>query len=197
MPVCGSALGVRAGTRAEGWDCAELRGGGVQLPVAWYAFEVVGAAWFECEARPYDEVFDGLGDEYLVGRCVGCETPPISGSGLVDNFAVRAHRDRALGMGSGEEERQWRPANPHPSRAARSTPAASMTARTSSIRVSKSGACAMRSDIPVPRLSKCKTRKLRESRRMNRANRGCSQYTSKWEIQPWMTTKVTGPSPTS
>jgi hypothetical protein len=32
---------------------------------------------------------------------------------------------------------------------------------------------------------------------MKRAYLGCSQYTSKCEIDPWMTTNVIGPSPKS
>jgi hypothetical protein len=86
---------------------------------------------------------------------------------------------------------------PQPSSAARSTPAASITARTSSIRVSRSGGLANRSDIPVPRLSKTNTRIWRDSRFIKRAYLGCSQYTSKCEIQPWMTTSVIRPSPKS
>src|SRR4029077_877366 len=36
-----------------------------------------------------------------------------------------------------------------------------------------------------------------DNRFMKRAYLGCSQYTSKCEIQPWMTTNVIGPSPKS
>ena len=58
-----------------------------------------------------------------------------------------------------------------PSSAARPLPAASITARTSSIRVSRSGRCAgsTRSESPVPRLSKWISRAKPDSRRSSRA----------------------------
>lgn len=89
------------------------------------------------------------------------------------------------------------PPVPQPSSAARSTPAASITARTSSMRVSRSGAPMIRSDMPVPRLSNWSTRIPRDRRRMNCPNLGCSQYTSRCEIHPWITTNANDPSPTS
>src|SRR5437879_1127065 len=47
------------------------RGQRVEAPMAWDAFELVGAAVNEAQARTRGEILDGLGDEHLagVGEC--------------------------------------------------------------------------------------------------------------------------------
>ena len=84
-----------------------------------------------------------------------------------------------------------------PKSAARSDPAASITARTSSMRCSSVArlASGTRSDIPVPRLSK-RIRRLKDaSRRRNPARSGSSQPDSRCETQPLTKTRSLGPSP--
>ena len=72
----------------------------------------------------------------------------------------------------------------HPSIAARSDPAASITARTSSMRVSSVGDLLTRSDRPVPRLSK-RIRRENEAIPSRRwAKSGCSHRSSTFEIAP-------------
>ena len=65
-----------------------------------------------------------------------------------------------------------------PIKAALSEPAASITARTSSIRVSRLGTPLTRSDIPVPRLSKRISRQNEEMRRKYAAMTGTVQASS-------------------
>ena len=73
-----------------------------------------------------------------------------------------------------------------PSSAARSDPAASITARTSSIRSSSVGrrSSGTGSERPVPRLSKTIRRANDASRRRNRAYEGSSHITSTFETHP-------------
>ena len=86
-----------------------------------------------------------------------------------------------------------------PKRAARSDPAASHTAWTSSIRVSSVGRAdsGTRSESPVPRLSNRISREKLASRSKKRAIVGSSQAASTWETQPGTQTRSRGPSPTT
>ena len=87
------------------------------------------------------------------------------------------------------------PPSETPIKAARSEPAASMTARTSSMRVSNVGMPLTRSDMPVPRLSKRMSRQNDESRRLKAAIPGTSQASSTCETKPGTCTTSNGPSP--
>ena len=83
-----------------------------------------------------------------------------------------------------------------PISAARSEPAASITARTSSMRCSSVGASATGSDSPEPRRSKLITRAndasaLEEAR----ATGSCSQTSSTWVMNPGTRTRSRSPSP--
>ncbi len=78
---------------------------------------------------------------------------------------------------------------------ARSTPAASITARTSSMRCSSGGASATGSDIPVPRRSKSTTRPIEAMRLNALAHASLSQNSSKWLTKPGTTTRSRSPSP--
>jgi hypothetical protein len=89
------------------------------------------------------------------------------------------------------------PPSEYPNSAARSLPAASITACTSSIRVSRSGRPAGRSDNPVPRLSKRISRENDASRFRKWAERGSSQSSSRCETKPGTSTRSNGPSPTT
>jgi hypothetical protein len=64
--------------------------------------------------------------------------------------------------------------SPPPESIAHSDPAASITARTSSILASIVGTSRARSDIPMPRLSKIMTREKSAIRVKYRASNGCS-----------------------
>ena len=87
------------------------------------------------------------------------------------------------------------PPSDTPNRAAVWEPAASITARISSIRSVRPGGRATGSDNPVPRLSKKITRVKAASRRRNRARYGSSQASSMWEMKPGTNTRSTEPSP--
>ncbi len=110
---------------------------------------------------------------------VPCSTSRDTRSGLV--AAIRTDSD---------------PPSDDPNTVARSMPAASITARTSSARCSSDGASPgpSRSDRPVPRLSNTATRQNEPSRRRNRAMIGCSHCTSTLVVNPSMSTR-SGPSP--
>jgi hypothetical protein len=82
-----------------------------------------------------------------------------------------------------------------PTIAARVDPTASITARTSSIRVSRLGAPATRSDMPVPRLSKAISREIAASRRHSVEKGGVVQPSSTSETNPGTKTTSNGPSP--
>ena len=84
-----------------------------------------------------------------------------------------------------------------PNSVACSDPAASITARTSSIRCSSVGRVATGSESPVPRLSSRIKRQKDVSRRRNLANDGSSQAFSTCETQPGTRTRSNGPSPTT
>ena len=87
------------------------------------------------------------------------------------------------------------PASAHPNSTTRSNPAASMTARMSSMRSSSVATSLIRSDIPVPRLSNTATRLNRPSPSRNRANSGRSHMASTWEIHPGTHTSRCSPAP--
>jgi hypothetical protein len=74
-------------------------------------------------------------------------------------------------------------------------PAASITARTSSMRVSSVGAPVTRSDIPVPRLSNRISREKEASSVRNGAKEGRVQTSSTWVRKGGMNTKSKRPSP--
>ncbi len=78
------------------------------------------------------------------------------------------------------------PPSETPNTAARADPAASMTARTSSIRCSSEGSrsAGTRSDIPVPRLSKMSTRAISASRSKKRTHSGWCHMKPRWVTQP-------------
>src|SRR5262249_38744930 len=76
------------------------------------------------------------------------------------------------------------PPSEPPKRAARSEPAVSMTARTSSIRTSRLGISVTRSDSPVPRLSNRMSREKEESPVRKRANAASSQTPSIFDTHP-------------
>jgi hypothetical protein len=80
--------------------------------------------------------------------------------------------------------------------AARFDPAASMTARMSSIRVSRSGMPAPRSERPVPRLSNRISRENEASERKKSAGGPSHAYSRAESTQPLTNTRSNGPSPT-
>jgi hypothetical protein len=82
-----------------------------------------------------------------------------------------------------------------PSSAARSEPAASITARTSSIRSSSVGAPATGSERPTPRRSKTSTLAKEPSRRRKRDIAGLSHIRSRWERKGKASTRSISPSP--
>jgi len=71
-------------------------------------------------------------------------------------------------------------------------PAASITARMSSLRSSRVGAPATRSDRPVPRLSKTSTRACSATPHSNTAQPAESHCSSTWETQPGAMTTSNG-----
>jgi hypothetical protein len=88
------------------------------------------------------------------------------------------------------------PPSETPTIAARSEPAASITARTSSMRVSMSAIPATRSDRPVPRLSKTIRRQKEAIRSKNsRCTPPASNARSTFEIPGGIQTTSNGPSP--
>jgi len=90
------------------------------------------------------------------------------------------------------------PPSDTPTTAARSEPAASITARTSSIRFSMSAIPATRSDTPVPRLSKTIRRQKDAIRsRKARCTPPGSKARSTFEIPGGIQTTSNGPSPTT
>src|SRR6266545_5832225 len=82
-----------------------------------------------------------------------------------------------------------------PKSAARLEPTASITALTSSMRVSSVGAPLTRSDMPVPRLSKRMSRQKEASRSRVGANEGIVQTSSTCVTNGGMKTRSKGPSP--
>ena len=84
-----------------------------------------------------------------------------------------------------------------PISAARSEPAASITARTSSIRSSSVAAFGTGSESPTPRRSKRITRANELRRSTKRVCAGLSQIRSRWEMNGKATTTSIGPSPTT
>ena len=88
------------------------------------------------------------------------------------------------------------PPSETPITAARDEPAASMIARTSSIRVSRS-ATPTGSDAPVPRLSNRINRHHSAMAPKYRARAGSSQIRSTCDIAPGTYTRSNGPSPTT
>lgn len=89
------------------------------------------------------------------------------------------------------------PPSSTPKITARSIPAASMTAITSSTCSSTGGMGATRSESPVPRRSIMAGRDESASRRKNRASRGSSQRISTLPPKPGTSTRFSGPSPTT
>jgi hypothetical protein len=89
------------------------------------------------------------------------------------------------------------PPSDTPNRLARVEPAASSTARTSSMRASSPGSAltGTRSDSPVPRLSNRISRENEASRRRKSAAAGTSQVVSTFETKPGTITRSRGPSP--
>src|SRR3989304_1993136 len=81
--------------------------------------------------------------------------------------------------------------------AARFEPTASMTARVSSIRVSRSGIRVIRRERPVPRLSKRIRRKNEASLRKKSAGGPSHATSSEESTHPAMNTRSIGPSPTT
>ena len=79
--------------------------------------------------------------------------------------------------------------------AARLLPAASITARTSSMRVSSDGTSFTMSDMPVPRLSNVISRPMLPRRSFRRRRPGTSQVISTCEAAPGTNTMSNGPSP--
>jgi hypothetical protein len=82
-----------------------------------------------------------------------------------------------------------------PKNAARREPTASITARTSSIRVSSVGAPVTGSDIPVPRLSKRIRRENAPSSSGSFEKPGSFHCSSRWVTNPGTKTRSNGPSP--
>jgi hypothetical protein len=82
-----------------------------------------------------------------------------------------------------------------PAIAALSDPAASMTARTSSIWSSSVGAPKSGSERPEPRRSNVITRANPVSRAITRSSEGSAQRYSTWEIHGGIQTRSVGPSP--
>ena len=72
-----------------------------------------------------------------------------------------------------------------------------MTARTSSIRVSRLGAPLTRSDMPVPRLSNRMSRENEARRARDGANDGSFQISSICVTNGGTNTRSNGPSPTT
>lgn len=99
---------------------------------------------------------------------------------------VRRREQRAHGAGFGM-----------PNSTARRLPAASITARTSSMRCSSDGSrsTGTRSDRPVPPLSKWITRQNDPSRCSASAMPGCSHSSSTFVTQPCTNTRSRGPDP--
>ena len=75
-------------------------------------------------------------------------------------------------------------------------PAASMTARTSSILVSRLGMSLTRSESPEPCLSNTISREKALRRLKRWVSPGSSHWTSRLEMNPWTNTTSIGPSPT-
>ena len=119
-------------------------------------------------------------------------------SGLRTNRGVVLIRTRAV-VRSGyvaANRAQRGPPSPSPHRTARSVPAASITARMSSMRTSRVPP-ATRSDMPVPRLSNRSNRLIDARRLKNCACEGFSQTSSTWWVMLGMKTRSIGPSPTT
>jgi hypothetical protein len=89
------------------------------------------------------------------------------------------------------------PPSPTPRIAARSEPAASITARTSSIHSSSGGSepGGAGSDRPMPSLSKEIKRLKKLKRRKNRASDGMSGLPSRWKNHSETNTRSISPSP--
>ena len=82
-----------------------------------------------------------------------------------------------------------------PTNAVRSEPAASITARTSSIRASSENPPSTLSDMPVPRLSKMIKRAKPDNRLNQRSSDGTCQDISTCEAEPGTNTTSNGPAP--
>ena len=82
-----------------------------------------------------------------------------------------------------------------PKNAARCDPAASITARTSSMRVSRLGAPLTGSDIPVPRLSNRMSRMSEPRSCRKSTNPGIFHCSSMWVTKPGTNTRSNGPFP--
>ena len=91
------------------------------------------------------------------------------------------------------------PPSETPNTTARSEPTASITARTSSMRVSRSGSrsSGTRSDRPTPRLSNRMSRENDARRSRNLPKFGSSHITSMFVTHPITKTMSIGPSPTT
>ena len=89
------------------------------------------------------------------------------------------------------------PPSESPNSAARSEPAASNTARTSSMRSSSGAGAATGSESPVPRLSNRISRENEASLSRNLAMRGSAHCRSRCETNPGTNTRSSGPSPTT
>ena len=89
------------------------------------------------------------------------------------------------------------PPSETPNTVARDEPAASITARMSSIRSSIVGGLEAGSDMPVPRLSNTINRENDASRVKNRARFGSSHATSTCDTKPGAITRSVGPSPST
>ena len=79
--------------------------------------------------------------------------------------------------------------------AARSTPASSITARMSSMRVSSVGTSRSRSDRPMPRLSNIRTRAKEARPSTCLTNSGWSHTEARSDRLPRITTRSIGPDP--
>ena len=119
------------------------------------------------------------------GASVDRTTAPI-----VTSFVTRSGCVAAIRNASGAP-------SDAPNTTARSEPAASITARTSSTRCSSVGTSVTGSDRPMPRLSNRMTRENRASRSKSRANAGLSQVSSTCERKPATKTTSCSPSPTT
>ena len=89
------------------------------------------------------------------------------------------------------------PPSETPNTVARDEPAASITARMSSIRSSIVGGLVAGSDMPVPRLSNTINRENDARRVKKRARLGSSHATSTCETKPGTRTRSVGPSPST
>ena len=128
-----------------------------------------------------------------VGRGAG---PPVP-LGCRKPAGERRRRAPAPDSGPGASPRKASPADRFPKFQAgllAAEPAASITARTSSMRWSRPGNALTRSDRPVPRLSNMMTRALLPNWSSQRAKPGSSQQASACDTKPGASDRSTGPS---